>query len=201
MSISFAIDDAYLPATLNCQPMTDEEFIEFCQEHPDLNFETTAEGELIVMAPTQFLTGVRNSRICHRLVEWAERDHHGIAVDSSTGFVLPNGARRSPDASWILHNRIRDIVPGKDGFLHLCPDFVIELKSSSDRLGKLKAKMREYMANGAHLGWLINPDNRSVIIYRPDVEPELRKGIDSITGEGAIATFTLDLKSIWNPLE
>jgi Uma2 family endonuclease len=194
--MSFAIDDAYLPATLNCQPMTDEEFMDFCQEHPDLNFETTAEGELIVMAPTQFLIGARNSAIGASLYLWAQQDGRGVAFDSSTGFVLPNGARRSPDASWVLRSRI---APGKDGFLHLCPDFVIELKSSSDRLGKLKEKMREYMANGAQLGWLINPDNRSVIIYRPGVEPEVRRDIDSVAGEGPVATFTLDLTFIWKP--
>jgi Uma2 family endonuclease len=194
--MSFAIDDAYLPATLNCHPMTDEEFMEFCQEHPDLNFEMTAEGELIVMAPTHSLTGARNSRICRYLDIWTEQDGRGSCFDSSSGYVLPNGARRSPDASWVLNSRIK---PGEDGFLHLCPDFVIELKSSSDRLGKLKEKMREYMANGAQLGWLINPDNRSVIIYRPGVEPEIRRDIDSVAGEGPVATFMLDLPFIWKP--
>jgi Uma2 family endonuclease len=192
--MSFAIDDAYLPATLNCHPMTDEEFMAFCQEHPDLNFEMTAEGELIVMAPTHPLTGTLNLRIGRYLDVWTESDGRGIGYDSSTGFVLPNGARRSPDLSWVFESR----VPlGNKGFLHLCPDFVIELKSSSDRLPKLKAKMREYMANGAQLGWLIHPEKRTVIIYRPNAEPETRIGIDSIEGEGPVEGFKLDLRSIW----
>jgi len=166
----------------------------FCQEHPDLNFEMTAEGELIVMAPTNPLTGSLNLRIGRYLDTWTEIDGRGIGYDSSTGFVLPNGARRSPDLSWVFESR----VPlGNKGFLHLCPDFVIELKSSSDRLPKLKAKMREYMANGAQLGWLINPEKRTVIIYRPNVEPETRIGIDSIEGEGPVEGFKLDLRSIW----
>jgi Uma2 family endonuclease len=193
--MSFAIDDAYLPATLNCQPMTDEEFMAFCQEHPDLNFEMTAEGEQIDRAPTGFGTGVRNSKIAQRLESWAEADGRGDAADSSTGFVLPNGARRSPDASWVLKTRLPQ---DDEGFLHLCPDFVIELKSSSDRIPKLKAKMREYMANGAQLGWLIIPENRAVMIYRPNGEPETRIGIDSIEGEAPVEGFKLDLQSIWD---
>jgi len=195
--MSFAIDDAYLPATLNCQPMTDEDFMAFCQEHPDLNFEMTAEGELIVMAPTHHLTGARNSRIGRHLDAWAESDGRGIVYDSSTGFVLPNGARRSPDASWVLKSRI---ARGEAGFLHICPDFVIELKSGSDRIGRLKAKMREYMANGAQLGWLINPEEHSVITYRPTGEPEIRISIASIEGESPVGGFKIDLQSIWEPL-
>jgi len=194
--MSFAIDDAYLPATLNCQPMTDEEFMAFCQEHPDLNFEMTAEGELIVMAPTGFATGVRNSEIGGLLRNWARKDGRGFPIDSSTGLVLPNGARRSPDAAWVLKSRVSKV---EDGFLRLCPDFVIELKSSSDRLPKLKAKMREYMENGAQLGWLINPEKRSVMIYRVNGEPEIRIGIDSIEGEGPVTGFQLDLRYIWEP--
>jgi Uma2 family endonuclease len=198
--MSFVIDDAYLPATLNAQPMSDDEFAAFCAEHPDLSFEMTAEGELIVMPPTQFFAGARNTRINSRLDIWAEKDGRGTATDSSTGFVLPNGARRSPDAAWVLNSRIGKIDPSKDRFLHLCPDFVVELKSDSDRPGKLKQKMLEYMDNGAQLGWLIDPAKRSVTIYRPNSEPETRSNIDSITGEGLLATFTLDLAFIWNPV-
>jgi len=104
--MSFAIDDAYLPATLNCQPMTDEEFMAFCQEHPDLNFEMTAEGELIVMAPTHSVTARRNSRILRHLDLWAEKDGRGSCYDSSGGYVLPTGARRSPDAPWVIDSRV-----------------------------------------------------------------------------------------------
>jgi len=195
------IDDAFLPATLTARPMTDEEFAAFCAEHPDLFFEMTAEGEIIVMPPTYSLTGVRNSRISGDLYAWAEPDGRGITSDSSTGFVLPNGARRSPDAAWTLKSRIGQLDPAsREGFWHLCPDFVIELRSSSDRPRLLRDKMQEYVANGAQLGWLIDPDRRSVAIYRPDAPVETRTDLDSIAGEGPVAGFVLDLSFVWNPL-
>ena len=176
-------------------PMTDEEFVAFCAEHPDLNFEMTSERELIVIAPTYSFTGARNCEIGSQLHQWAKSDARGLACDSSTGFVLPNGARRSPDASWTLLSRI-----GTDGFWHLCPDFVIELKSDSDRPRLLAEKMKEYMSNGAQLGWLIDPKNRSVTIYRPNGAVEILTGIDSIKGEGPVDGFVLNLAPVWNPL-
>jgi Uma2 family endonuclease len=194
--MSFVISDEYLPATLTAKPMTDEEFMELSTEHPDLLFEMTAEGQLIVMAPTQILTGARNQKIGRHLDVWAEKDGRGIALDSSTGFVLPNGARRSPDASWALTGRINDA----ELFGHFCPDFVIELRSKSNSLKSLKEKMQEYMENGAQLGWLIDPVKRAVTIYRPNSPPETQTDINSISGEGPLATFTLDLTRVWNPL-
>ena len=199
--MAFVIDDAFLPATLTAHPMTDEEFAGFCAEHPDLRFEMTAEGEIIVMPPTYSLTGARNSRISRQLDVWADQDGRGIACDSSTGFVLPNGARRSPDAAWTLRSRIEQLDPAsRERYWRLCPDFVIELQSSTDRPRVLRDKMQEWLANGAQLGWLIDPDQRSVAIYRPDGEVETRIGVDSITGEGPVAGFILDLSSVWNPL-
>jgi Uma2 family endonuclease len=194
--MAFVIDDAFLPATLSAPPMTDDEFAAFCAEHPDLRVEMTAEGELIVMPPTYFSTGDRNCEISWQLRTWAKKDGRGRTGDSSTGYVLPNGARRSPDASWVLKSRIRS--SNRDEFLHLCPDFVIELRSSSDRLRSLKGKMEEYIANGTQLGWLIDPNNRSATIYRPDGEPETRTGIASIAGEGPVAGFVLQLAEVWD---
>lgn len=196
--MAFMIDDAFLPATLSAPPMTDDEFAAFCAEHPDLRFEMTAEGELIVMPPTFSTTGDRNSEIGYQLRRWAKKDGRGRTYDSSTGFVLPNGARRSPDASWVLKSRIP--LSNRDGFLHLCPDFVIELRSSSDRPRVLKNKMQEYIANGAQLGWLIEPDTRSVTIYRPDREPDTRSEVMSAAGEGPAAGFVLELAEVWDPL-
>ena len=200
MGMAFLIDTEYLPATLTAHPMSDEEFAEFCSEHPELFFEMTADGELIVMAPTHSLTGAQNLRIGRKLDEWAEMDGRGIACDSSTGFVLPTGARRSPDASWTLNSRIEQMDTAKqEGFWHLCPDFVIELKSSSDRTRAIHKKLIEYLANGAQLGWLIDPDRRSVSIYRPDREVETLTEIASVAGEGPVAGFRLDLARVWNP--
>ena len=199
--MTFAIDDALLPATLTAHPMTDDEFAAFCAEHPDLFFEMTAEGEIIVMSPTFSLTGLRNSKIIGKLDAWAERDGRGVDSDSSTGFVLPNGARRSPDAAWTLKSRIASLDPAiREKFWHICPDFVIELRSSTDRHRALRDKMHEYLANGAQLGWLIDPDRRSVEVYRPGGEVETRTDIDSIAGEGPVAGFVLDLSFVWSPL-
>jgi len=136
-----------------------------------------------------------------QLGNWAERDGRGIANDSSAGFRLPNGARRSPDASWTPKEEIRNL-PGesRDGYWHLCPAFVIELRSHSDRLPVLRAKMEEYLANGARPGWMIDPENRTVEIYRPCRAPETLTGVDSISGEGPVEGFVLDLRTVWDPL-
>ena len=199
--MAFLIDNELLPATLTAHPMSDDEFAEFCSEHPDLFFEMSAGGEIIVMAPTFFFTGVRNVRISGRLDAWAELDGRGLAADSSTGFVLPSGARRSPDASWTLKSRIQQMdATTRQKFLHLCPDFVIELKSASDRPQTIHKKMKEYLANGAQLGWLIDPEAHTVSIYRPNRNVEKLTGIDSIAGEGPVAGFVLDLGPVWDPL-
>ncbi len=199
--MTFAIDEALLPATLTAHPMTDEEFTALCSEHPELNFEMTADGELIVMAPTHSDTGARNSEVALQLGLWAKKDRRGIVCDSSTGYVLPNGARRSPDASWTLKSRVAQLGPQKrNSFWRLCPDFVIEVRSDTDNLERLQAKMVEYLAQGAQLGWLIDTQNQTVEIYRPAVEVEKRKGIDSLDGDGPVAGFVLDLTSVWDPL-
>ena len=198
----FVVQDTQMPAMINAAPMTDAEFAAFCAEHPDLKFETTAEGQILIMPPAFSLTGLRNAKICRQLDAWAESDGSGLALDSSAGFVLPNGARRSPDASWVLKSRVRELTPtARRGFWHLCPDFVIELRSETDRLKALRAKMREYLEQGAQLGWLIDPDSRTVEIHRAgSAEPELRANADSVEGEGPVAGFRLELARVWDPL-
>jgi len=199
--MAFTIDESFLPATLNAPPMTDAQFAEFCAEHPDLSFEMTAEGELIVMAPTFSLTAARNSQITSQLTVWAQKDSRGIVFDSSGGFVLPSSARRSADASWVEKSKIQQLSKeSRDGFFHLCPEFVIELKSNSDRLRTLRAKMHEWIANGAQLAWLINPDTQTVEIYRSNGEVETRNGCTSIAAESPVDGFVLDLAPVWNPL-
>ena len=198
--MTLALDDAFLPATLAGHPMSDDEFAAFCAEHPDLLFEMSAEGEIIVMPPTYSKTGVRNSRINRQLDAWAEADGRGFTCDSSSGFVLPNGARRSPDAAWVLTSRVEALdSESQEKYWHLAPDFVIELKSSTDRLKVLQSKMREWMANGSQLGWLIDPGSRSVTVYRADGTEETQTGIDSIAGEGLVAGFVLQLSRVWDP--
>jgi Uma2 family endonuclease len=197
----FTIDEAFLPATLTAPPMTDRQFADFCAEHPDLFFEMTAAGEIIVMPPTFSLTSIRNREIISQLDRWAWQDRRGLVGESSGGFVLPSGARRSPDASWIPKDDIRQLnQESLGGYWHLCPAFMIELRSHSDRMPVLRAKMQEYIANGAELGWMIDPDTRTVEVYRPDREPESLVGVDSIAGEGPVEGFVLDLRPVWDPL-
>jgi Uma2 family endonuclease len=196
--MAFVIDDAQLPATLWSPNLSDEDFAALCAEHPDLHFETTGEGDIVVLPPTYFLTGVRNADICGQLRQWSQLDGRGFCTDSSAGFVLANGARRSPDAAWTLKSRVPQLASG-DRYLHLCPDFIIELKSATDRPRLLRDKMDEYMANGAQLGWLIDPETKSVTIYRPGGAVETRTGLDRIDGEGPVAGFSLDLKFVWDP--
>lgn len=195
------VNEAFLPAILTVPPMSDDEFADFCAEHTDLHLEMTADGQLIVSPPNHSFTGARNSEIDWQLRTWAKKDRRGIVGDSSTGFVLPNGARRSPDASWTLRSRVEQLsAESRNSYWRLCPDFVIELKSHSDRLPTLRLKMEEYLANGASLGWIIDPESRSVEIYRPGRPPEIRIAPINIEAEAPLTGFILDLKEIWDPL-
>jgi Uma2 family endonuclease len=192
--------ESMAPVILNPSrvPMTDEEFVAFCQQYEDCFVECTAEGEIIIMPPNYSRTGRRNLEIGAQLLMWTKKDGSGEAYDPSAGFRLPNGARRAPDASWIRKDRIAALPKEQqEGFYHLCPDFVIELRSSADRINRLKAKMEEYIANGAELGWLIDPQERTVWIYRPGRAVECIVNPDRILGEGPVAGFVLELADIW----
>jgi Uma2 family endonuclease len=179
--------------------VTPKQFEALSAANSDLILERTATGELIVNPPTGGETGYRNSKIVYFLVKWIEEQGgFGIAFDSSTGFRLPNGANRSPDAAWVQPKRWQSLTPQqRKGFLPICPDFVIELRSQSDNLAQLRAKMQEYIENGAKLGWLIDPQNQRVEIYRPDEEIEILDNPISLSGETVLPGFVLNLTSIW----
>ncbi|MBN3958621.1 Uma2 family endonuclease [Nostoc sp. NMS8] len=178
--------------------MTNEQFYEFCQANGDLRIERTANGEVIIMPPAFSDTGNRNFNIAAQLGYWTEQDGTGIGFDSSTGFTLPNGAMRSPDASWIELERWNTLTDAqKASFAPICPSFVIELRSSSDRLIKLQEKMQEYIDNGASLGWLIDRQNRKVYIYRPNQEVEVLENPEAVTGNPELPGFILRMGKIW----
>jgi len=187
--------------TLNLQSvleMTDEQFFKLCQVNRDLRFERTATGELIIMPPTGGETGNRNGRLNQQLFNWADTDATGIAFDSSTCFKLPNGADRSPDASWIKLERWEALTEEeKQKFPPVCPDFVIELLSPSDSLKVAQDKMREYIDNGVCLGLLINRKSRQVEIYRQGQEVEVLESPVTLSGEGVLKGFILNLEMIW----
>jgi Uma2 family endonuclease len=175
-------------------------FYEFCQINGDLQFEQNAEGEIIVMAPASFESSDRELVAAGQLRSWAKREGSGRANGPSAGFRLPNGATRAPDASWTLYSRLNKLPPGElQKFPLLCPDFVIEVASPSDRLPKLRAKMEEYLANGVRLGWLIDPKQRRVYVYRPGKDVQVRSNLKQISGSPELPGFVLKLAEIWEP--
>ena len=186
---------------LNLHPaieLTDEQFFQLCQNNRDLRLERTAEGELIIMPPTGWKSGNRNGRLTQRLFNWAEADGTGLAFDSSTGFKLPNGANRSPDASWVTNERLEALNPDPTRFLPMAPDFVVELRSATDNLKTVQQKMQEYLENGVRLGWLIDPQNQQVEVYRQGTDVEVLQSPISLSGEDVLPGFVLDLTQILN---
>jgi Uma2 family endonuclease len=176
---------------------TSADFAVFAAENPDLRLEMTSEGEMIVMMPVGPSGSNRNANLTAELIIWARQDNSGIAFDATAGFKLPNGAERSPDASWIRRDRWDALTQeDKDTFSPLCPDFVVELRSRTDRLKTLQRKMDEYLANGAQLGWLIDPIKKRVHIYRPDLPVEILDNPAEISGEPVLKGFTLKLTGI-----
>lgn len=189
-----------IPVKINVQAvqLTDEQFMLLCRENPDLRLELTAQHELVIMPPTGAKTGWRNSKLTQRLANWAETDGTGLVFDSSTGFILPNGAKRSPDGSWLRRTRWETLTEAQqNGFAPLCPDFVVELRSQQDRLATLQEKMQEYLATGARLGWLIDPLEKRVHIYRPKQAVEIRDDPMSLGGEAILPGFVLDVRELW----
>jgi len=179
--------------------VSDEEFAELCRLNPELQIERTSEGELVIVAPTGGKTGRRNAKLTMAFGLWAERDGTGQSFDSSTLFSLPNGARRSPDLSWIRNERWEALSPEQqEQFPPLCPDFVVELRSKTDSLRSLTEKLEEYIANGAQLGWLIDPLERKVHIYRPGLAVQILSDPETVSGEPLLKGFVLDVRSLWD---
>jgi len=177
----------------------EEEFFQFCQANSELRIERTAEGEIIVMSPAGGYAGFQSLKVASELFAWAAKDGSGIAFDSSGGFVLPNGAMRSPDAAWVRLSRLRELSQRqKLRFIPLCPDFLIEVASPSDEIEALRKKMQEYRAVGLPLGWLVLAELRLVEIYTP-AGVETLASPNELSGDPLLAGFTLELGVIWNP--
>jgi Uma2 family endonuclease len=199
--IQTAVADETLPLHLRLNSklrLSDEELFELCRLNTDVRIERTAQGDLEIMPPVGAEGSYRNSELIFALVGWAKRDGRGLVFDSSGGFILPDGAKRSPDAAWVLRSRLEGLDPGtKKRFLPLCPDFVVELRSPSDALGTLQAKMQEYLDNGARLGWLIDADHRRVYVYRPGRSVEELEDPETISAEPELPGFVLDPQTLW----
>ena len=179
--------------------MNDDEFFEFCRRNSYWRIEMDKHGEIIIMPPTGTETGRKNFKLVIEFGNWVKEDGTGEGFESSTGFRLPNGAKRSPDLSWIKLERWEKIPKAKrKKIASICPDFVVELRSESDSLNKLQAKMTEYIKNGASLGWLIDATKKRVYVYRPNTETQILDNPKEVSGEPLLKGFTLNLKEIWD---
>ena len=179
---------------------TEDTFYELCRQNPNLRLERTAIGEVIAMPPTGWETGNVNAEINTQLGIWSKQNGTGKIGESSTGYKLANGAIRSPDASWIEKSRLAQVsLEERKKALPLLPNFAIELRSPSDDLNSIKAKMDEYIANGLLLGWLIDPEEKTVYVYRPNVAVQKLVSISEISADPELPGFVLDLTEVWNP--
>ena len=192
---------AVTSVTINLEPLvtlTDDAFYALCRANPEVRFERTAKGELIVVPPTGGETGKSNSTINAQIWLWNDQNQLGEVFDSSTGFTLPSGADRSPDVSWVEKSRWDALTKEqKEKFIPLCPDFVIEILSPNDSLKKTQNKMQEYIENGCRLGWLINRKKQEVEISRPKQDVEVLKLPQTLSGENVLPGFILNLQKIW----
>lgn len=190
-------DSIYFELNVRSLGLTDDQFFRLCSDNPELNFELSAERELIIMSPSRPKTSWRNAKITQRLANWTERDGAGVCFDSCAVFTLPNEAMRSPDGSWFPRSHWdRLSAKEQEEFHHICPDFVIELRSRSDKLVRLQKKMVEYIQNGARLGWLLDPYERCAHIYRPSVPPECIENPEQISGDPVLPGFRFNFREI-----
>jgi Uma2 family endonuclease len=189
------------PRTLEITPdplMDDDRYFDFCQMNPTLRIERTAEGKIVIMPPVGLESNDQEFQVGMQLGMWAEKDGRGRAFGPTAEFILPNRAGRAPDASWISYSQLAKLtIDERAKFPHLCPEFVIEVQSPSDRLKPLRAKMQEWIDNGAQLGWLINGRTRTVTIYRPGREPEELADPAVVVGEGPVKGFRLNMTKVW----
>lgn len=180
--------------------LDDDQLLALCEQNRELRIERSAEGKLEMMSPAGGKTADRNAELIMQLRLWARETGTGRAFDSSGGFLLPNGAMRSPDASWVAISRLRRLSPkDQERFLPLCPEFVAELRSPSDPLPALQEKMAEYLANGCRLAWLIDPSTRRIHVYRPESEVEVLEEPNTLAGDPELPGFRLQLAEIWQP--
>jgi Uma2 family endonuclease len=180
--------------------MDDVQFFEFCQMNRDLRLERTSEGDILVMSPSGGESSARNAEMAFQLTAWAKKDGRGRVFDSSVGFALSDGAVLSPDAAWLYRERLANLTrEEKQRFLPLCPDFVVEIRSPTDRLAILKEKMRQFIRNGARLGWLIDPQRQQVFVYRPDRPSEQFDRPERLSGDPELPGFILEMAPIWDP--
>jgi len=190
------------PFTIDLSPITTltfDQFEQLCNANPDVKFERTPTGELVIMSPTGGETGKGNAELLADFVIWNRQAKLGVVFDSSTCFRLPRGGERSPDISWIQQSRWDALTSEQQRrFPPICPDFVLELLSPSDVLSRTQARMQEYLENGAKLGWLLNPEDKQAEIYRLGEAIEVSNAPERLAGDPVLPGFTLNLSWLWD---
>lgn len=195
MVASVDFSPTHLSLDVSEMNLTDEQFQQLCAANPDLRIEVSSTGELIIMSPAFGESSYQNSDLTGQIWLWNQKYKLGKVFDSSGGYFLANGFKPAPDVSWITHERLVEVSLKQ--FIPIAPDFVIELRSSSDRLPPLQQKMQAYIDNGVRLGWLINPQDKQVEIYRLGQAVEFLDGPTQLSGENVLPNFCLDLTTIW----
>jgi Uma2 family endonuclease len=192
---------SFFPLRIQLAPvvaMTQDQFFDFCRLNPDKRFERSAEGELMIMLPSGGGSGVRDASVVGQLYAWWLPHRQGKVLAPSGGFILPNGANRAPDGSWVSPNQLATNTPGeREKFWPVCPFFLVEIMSPSDSLNKLQEKMEEYLANGCQLGWLIDPERMQVHIYRAGEPEQILDQPQALAGDPELPGFVLDLEPVW----
>jgi len=200
MQLTIEIPESEGGIRLPPQGWTEDEFFDFCQANGDLQIERTAKGEIIVMSPAGGYSSFRSGEAFGQLRAWAERDGTGLAFNCGTGFLLPTGGMRSPDAAWVKRSRLEELTQAeKEKFIPLCPDFLIEVASPSDRLSDLLEKMEEYQQSGLPLGWLLLPKKKQVRVYSSAAAAIVLEAHERVTADPVLPSFTLELVKIWAP--
>jgi len=178
--------------------LTPDQFYRLCSDNPELRLELTARKEIVIMPPACSESGAWNFNVNAQLAEWIKKDGRGIGFDSSAGFTLPNGAVRAPDAAWVLREKWDALTKEERmKFAPVVPNFVIENRSQSETVRQQKSKMEEYLAAGVQLGWLIDPFDRKVHIYRQSEQPKVLEDPASVSGDPELPGFVLDLTQVW----
>ncbi len=198
--MNLALEGMELPIRLRLErPLTDLELMRFCTVNEMVRVERDANGELILMSPTGLEGSSWNSELITELNLWARQDGRGKVFDSNGGFTLPDGSMRAPDAAWVSWRRWNAVPRDEQKrYGRVSPEFVIEMRSESDRLSMLQEKMRLWIANGVELAWLIDPERKVVEVYRQGAEPEVNDQPTSVQGSGPVAGFELVLERIWS---
>jgi Uma2 family endonuclease len=197
----FVLPSKFLPARLKLNPemrMSDDDFYALCMANPDVWFERSSQGEIVIVPPAGGESSFRSGDAFAQLSQWTRRDRGGRAFDASAAFFLPTGAALSPDAAWVSNARLKTLSKTElRKFPHLTPEFVVEVMSPSDRLQAAREKMQEWIRAGVELAWLIHADEKTIYVYRAGQPEEKRTGITKISGAGPVEGFELDLTEIW----